>query len=115
MATDANLQLRDARDRLIELLGLGKTYPLQDLPVRGEQLTVAPNVATQIFIDDSQPGVIYQLFDGKNPVELALEGNGARLGLKTPPITEDITYRILARKLGTGLQAYLHQSATVAV
>jgi hypothetical protein len=100
---------------LIELLGLGKTYPLQDLPVRGEQLTVAPNVATQIFIDDSQPGVIYQLFDGKNPVELALEGNGARLGLKTPPITEDITYRILARKIGTDLQAYLHQSATIAV
>ena len=37
------------------------------------------------------------------------------LVLETPPITEDITYRILARKLGTGSQAYLHQSATVAV
>ena len=116
MATDANLQLRDARDRLIELLGLGKTYPLQDLPVRGEQLKVASKATAKIPIDDSQPGVTYQLFDrDKNPVGSPLEGNGAALILETPPITEDITYRILARKLGTGLQAYLHQSATVAV
>ena len=67
-------------------------------------------------IDDSQPGVTYQLFGhDKKPVGSPLEGNGAGLVLKTPPITDDIKYRILARKLGTGLQAYLHQSATVAV
>ncbi len=116
MATDANIQLRDTRDRLIELLGLGKTYPLQDLPVRGEQLKVAFKTTAQIPIEDSQRGVTYQLFDrDKKPVGLPVEGNGGQLTLETPPVKEDITYRILATQKTTGLQAYLHDLAAVTV
>ena len=38
-----HIQLRDARDRLLDLLGIGQTYPLRDLVVHDEQLTVTVN------------------------------------------------------------------------
>jgi len=111
MATDMKIPLRDARDRVIDLLRdartfrLGKTYPLQDLPVRDEQLKVAFGSVARIPIENSQPGVTYQLFDPhKKAVGDRIEGDGGTLLLPTPEIQEDITYRILATKIATGLQ-----------
>jgi hypothetical protein len=125
MATTTHIQVRDARDRLLEVLHIGYPYPLCDLTVRDEQLTVAFNTPAKIPIENSQVGVLYQLHDkdhrlierveaGLNrPVEAP--GNGGRLELVTPPITEDITFSILAKKLASGKSAYLQQTATVKV
>ena len=112
-----HIHVRDARDRLIDLLGIGQTYPLRDLAVRDEQLTVAFNTRAKIPLDPSQLGVVYQLYDkDKRPVAgAAVQGNGDRALIETPPIREDVTYTIHARKLITEIDTYLRETATVKV
>lgn len=105
-ATDeVQLQLRDARDRVIDLLQLGRTWPLRDIPF-SDRLIVAPGSATEVVLGFSQAGVRYELrhegsgepilLDGE---PIVAEGTGGELRLPTPPIVDDISYRILAVKL----------------
>lgn len=117
---DVHIRLRDARDRVIDLLGFARTYPLRDLPV-SRHVIVAPGQPTAIPIELSQRGVLYSLrdrrtgepvmIDGK-PVEL--EGTGDTIELPTPAIQKDETFRILAVKLDgrdvdeTRREAWLH-------
>lgn len=122
MTFPPHFRARDARDRLIDMLGFGETYPLRDLPVPDEGLTVPYNQSARIPIEASQPDVIYELRDdGGQPLPsaggytTAARGNGGTLFLQTPPMTEDTTYNILARKIATGREAYLQQQATVKV
>ena len=98
------LQVRDARDRVIDVLGFGRTYPLRDIPLP-TQLTVAPGTRARITLGFSQADSTYQLcdrdsgkpiFDGPNPIIAA--GTGAAIDLVTPPITADAAYRVLAVK-----------------
>lgn len=112
-----HIHVRDARDRLIDLLGIGQTYPLRDLAVRDEQLTVVFNTSAKVPLEPSQMGVVYQLYDKDNkPVAGAeLKGNGDRARIETPPIREDITYTVHARKLITEIDTYLRETATVKV
>ncbi len=126
MAT-THIHVRDARDRLIDLLGIGQTYPLRDLTVRDEQLTVAFNTTAKIPIENSQQGVLYQLHHKHELVErtpagkkgsglpIEVEGNGETILLETYKIQDDITFEILARKQHSGKEAYLHRTATVKV
>jgi hypothetical protein len=111
-------RVRDARDRLIDLLGLGETYPLRDLPVPDEGLTVPFNQSARVSIEASQRDVVYELRgEGGTPLPPA-RGNGGTLYLKTPPMREDTTYNILARKIATGpevREVYLQQQVTVKV
>ncbi len=124
MATSTLIQLRDARDRLIDLLGIGQTYPLRDLAIRDEQLMVAFNTTAKIPITNSQRGVIYRLCDQHNkplydkdqqPIIIEAEGNGGELLLETPRIQEDITYTIKATKRQTGKSQFLLQLGEVKV
>jgi len=123
MPHQADIPLRDARDRVIDLLGFGETYPLRDLPILDEGLTVPFNTRAKIPIESSQIGVLYQLFDReKRPVKIgpsedAIEawGTGETLLLETPPVKEDVTYPVRAVKKHSGLSAYLHERATVKV
>ncbi|MCP4699277.1 MAG: hypothetical protein GY862_20880 [Gammaproteobacteria bacterium] len=120
------IQLRHARDRLIDLLGLGQTYPLQDLAV-SEQLTVAISTPAKIHIENSQPGVLYQLHDRQALVTqtpdgeqgagapIQTQGTGEEIILKTYKIEEDVVFEILAKKEQSGREIYLHKTATVKV
>lgn len=115
MSTAPHFHLRDTRDRLIDLLGLGETYPLQDVAV-SERLTVPFEVSAKISIDPGQPAVEYELHDRDEepvPSVFAQTGTGDEILLETPPIVEDVTYKILARK--PGREAYLHQETTIKV
>jgi hypothetical protein len=107
------LRVRDARDRLIDLLGFGTTYPLRDLPVRGD--TVPFNQPAKISIDASQRGVTYELRSDRDRALATAEGTGGTISLQTPPMQEDTTFHILARKLAPVREAYLQQPATVKV
>ena len=114
MPRDLQLQHRDARDRVIDALsyvdasgqrvGLGRTYPLRDLPLP-EQIVVAPEARAKIAIGFTQPGVTYELRDRDTgqPVldagaAIVADGTGGPIELVTPPIDVDRSYRILAVK-----------------
>lgn len=102
---EIQLRARDARDRVIDLLGFGRTYPLRDVPMPSNVI-VAPGNPTQITLGFSQRGVLYQLCNRDTGAVIqvggqpsAREGTGGPLVLPTPPIDEDVTYRVLAVKL----------------
>src|SRR5262245_31434177 len=106
-------RLRDARDRIIDLIGLGETYPVRDLPVPDERLTVPFNSPATIKVKDSQKGVTYALRDkGGQLVGAPGIGTGETLPLVTPAIRDDITYTVHARK-PTGREADLFATVTV--
>jgi len=123
MRDEKDIAIRDARDRMIDLLGFGETYPLQDLSILDDQLTVPFNVSAKIPIEDSQLQVSYQLFDSddlpvRSSVEnepITAEGLGALLVIESPKILDDITYKIQAKKDGSGREVYLHETATIKV
>ena len=123
-AQSAAILLRDARDRLIDLLGLATTYPLRDLAIADVNI-VAYNMKARIIISNSQQGVSYCLCDdrqlpipsdSKQPdMKLLADGTGGDLELVTPPIANDRTFTIKATKLNSGLFNYLLQSPIVKV
>ena len=111
-----NIRLRGARDRLVDLLKIAQTYPLRDLEVRGGGLTVPVGDSAVIPITPSQPDVNYEPLDPHGKlVTTGQTGTGEVLYLTTPPIEEDITFRILARKADVPREAYLHATAAVKV
>lgn len=124
MPDELHLVLRDARDRVVDLLGLGRSYPLRDLPVP-RTMMVPPFHAAVIPIQFTQRGVVYVLCDeasGKpivrdgKPIELA--GTGGTISLTTPIIDNDKLYRILAVKIADRdtehhREAWLHATVRV--
>jgi len=100
-------RLRDARDRLIDLLAMGRTYPLADLPVRYTE-TVTWGQAGRITVMFSQSGVLYQvLHKGGDPLAAPIEayGHGGALDLPTPAVTVDIGFTLKATKFHTRMSA----------
>ena len=120
------LRLRDARDQLVQLLGIGIPYPLRDLEL-GFDAIVAYNQPATIRIVGAQAGVRYQLCDEDgnviidNGMTLEVTPSAAMaqgtVVLKTPVIQKDITFTILAiRETAdhqTRLEAYLIQSVGI--
>lgn len=124
-----HIPLRDARDRLLEALGIGNPYPLRDLIIPETRLSVPFGDPARIPIPHSQPDVDYTLYDEDNPVEgdqnhpetpgeiIRATGTGETLYLTTNAIIEEQTFQIFARK-NTGInanEAYLHESVRVSV
>src|SRR5688572_11561793 len=77
MSTARPIDVRCARDRLIDLLGLGETTPIRDVNVQEAQLTVNVGAPCEITIDPAQSGVRYELFDGDAAVVPACAVDGA--------------------------------------
>ena len=123
MSDTRELPIRDARDRLIDLLGFGETYPLRDLSIRDERLTVPFNTSAKIPIEASQADVLYQLYSRDDqPVKqgqafeiIEEKGTGATLLLESPLIEDDVTYKVRAIKDISKRATYLHETATVKV
>ena len=127
MNDTSDKHVRAARDRLIDMLQIGKTFPLRDLDVRDERLMVPINATAKVPIEISQSDVLYSLYTrddkpvhraGQVPAES--RGNGGTLILETPVIVEDITYKIRVAKIRAAKPdpesvTYLHQPATVKV
>ncbi len=120
---ELHIALRDARDRVIDLLGIGQTYPLRDLPLP-EHVIVPPGAPTQIPLALSQRGVLYELRDRRTGAAITIEGKpvvvagtGGTIELPTPPIDEDVSYRVLAVKLEPGSnlrrEAWLHGTVSI--
>ena len=109
---DHQIALRSARNRLIDALGLADTCPLTDLSVAdgspGGPIKVAFGRSAQITIDESETGMRYALLgpDGRPLLDAAgaalapitVDGNGGRVQLATPPVTDDISFRIQVSK-----------------
>ena len=100
MPATTQILLRSARDRVIDLLGIGETYPLRDVAVSADRLTVALNTTAKISIDPGQSDVVYTLWDRNDKaVSADAPGTGAATILVTPSIKEDQTFRIFASKM----------------
>ncbi len=120
MARRDNLGLRDARDRVLDLLGnLGKPAPLRDVEVVQDGLVVPVNLPGGVVIDPGQIDVRYLLRDRHGSAVGAghvVVGTGGETTLTTPPVTEDITYKVLARKKRPNeREVYLHDLAPIRV
>ncbi len=111
------MELRSARDQLVDLLGFGLTLPLQDLVVHDESLTVPVGDVAIAPIDPGQTDVQYELRDPNGAiVGASLDGTGGATDLVTPAIIADITFDVVAtKKLDVGRTAVLHESASVKV
>lgn len=117
-ATVRAIELRGARDRLIDVLGIGETYPLADTSVTAKQLTVDYGESATVLIDPSQSDVRYELYEGDTAVMplRAIDGTGGLIELAGPTIREDHTYRIRAYKRDKPeRQLFLLQKATVKI
>jgi hypothetical protein len=115
MSETKHLDRRDSRDRLVDLLGLGETYPLRDVVV-SDELKVPYGRAVKLTAVPGQRGVRYELRDdegdgppgdregpltrlaGGQAVPVAADGDGGPLELTTPAIVEDVTYTLHAAK-----------------
>ncbi len=114
-STETTLRLRAARDRMIDLLGLGETYPIRDLPVPNDRLMVAFDATATIRVQVSEKLVAYGLRnkDG-SPAGAAATGTGDTVTLTTPAIRNDTTYTVHART-PAGREADLFATASVKV
>ena len=121
---ERHMKLRAARDRMVELLGLGVPYPLRDLRLAYDEI-VTFDTSTTIKIIGGQSKVVYQLCDEDgNPIvdPLTKESFQVRrepgqtpefLALPTPKIQKDISFTILAIREGQPyLESYLHQTVS---
>lgn len=119
-----HLRVRDSRDRLIDLLRIGETSPIRDLPVQVDRLMTPLNLSAKIPIDETQPDCTYQLWHrtddvpiqrsaGEATVPAEEPGTDATILLESPVVTEDQDYRIRAVKQGSGRWAYLHHRAEI--
>ena len=136
-ADPRNITLRDARDRIINILGIGLTYPIKDLDLNDddpdEPRVVATNESEKIEIRQAQEGVVYELHDEDgNPVLIGEDGqvkedgqritgslkpgrSGQSVDLETPRVTKDVTYTIFASRQDAGitLETYLNRSVSI--
>ncbi len=114
-SSETVLRLRAARDRVIDLLGLGETYPIRDLPVPNDRLRVAFNATATIRVEVSEKQLSYGLRDKDgHPAGNATIGTGDTLALATPAIRDDITYTVHART-PAGREADLFATGNVKV
>ncbi len=97
------IQERDARDRIVEALGLGATTPIQNLPLPTETLVVPFESRASIPLGYSQQGVDYRLATGQCATATGAwtAGTGTALALVTEPVVEDRTFGVCARKNGS--------------
>jgi len=97
-----HIYARAARDRIIDLLGIGETYPVRDVTVDEEQLTVDFEGPSSFQIEPAQVDVDYALYEHGEPV--TPPGEVTRVGqvvaLEGPVITEDRVFQIRVVKIG---------------
>ncbi len=95
------IDVRGARDRVIDLLQLGQTYPLPDTDVHAQSLTVGYGMSPTLYIDPAQKGVRYQLCEqtGQALSGFLVDGTGSQVTLVGPNIQADHSYRIRAYKI----------------
>lgn len=112
------LALRGARDRIIDLLGIGETNPLPDTQATLKESTITFGTQPVIVINPSQARVRYTLYVDDAPVvpSCSVDGTGDQVLLFCPPLKEVQTYRILAEKLDRPTRrVFLNQTPTVKV
>lgn len=112
------IDVRAARDRVIDILGLGQTYPLPDVDVSAQRITVDYNRNAALDISPSQINVRYELWDGDKVASPAstVDGTGGDAVLAGPPIREDHTFKVRAYKIDRpDRQLFLQGRVTVKV
>jgi hypothetical protein len=121
-----NTKVRDARDRLIDWLGMGTPYPLRDIELKYDP-EVAVGQSTEIHILGAQSGVRYRLCNEDGDPIVDSQGKpfdshqkDKVVVLTTPAIDKDKSFTILASresgvrgKLDTPLETYLKEPVSI--
>ncbi|WKN45481.1 fibronectin type III domain-containing protein [Tunicatimonas pelagia] len=84
------------------------------LPVSPEVATLCENTGTNIFVDNSENGFIYQLREGTTPIGPTQTGDGARLTFPTGNLATTTTFNVTVDNLTCPPQQ-LNTTATVNV
>ena len=111
------LRLRQVRNQLVDILCLGKTWPLSDVTLTPASQMVPFGQPAKIVLDPGAPDVQYTLH-GPRREDLGLDavpGSGAATTLCSAPIEEDLRFTIEAVKTGSGLEVWLDAHAEVRV
>lgn len=121
----AHHELRTARNRLIDCLGIGISYPLPDLPVYSASNTYYQEEQPVLYIESSEKDVWYflELKDRADEdwkkTDVRRRSEGGQLALIAPPIYQDVEvfYRVEARKYikGQTLQRWLENEVHIHV
>lgn len=99
---DNHIKTLISQNHLIDLLGIGLTYPIRNLPVKPKNRKVAFDETTFIEIYSSEPNTTYTLHNQDDepfpgPPRSAV-GNGKKLEIETPKITDVTHFKVLATK-----------------
>ncbi len=100
MTPSQQLGVRGARDRLVDLLGLGATAPLQDTEVVTKTPLVPLGQPAEIRVVPGQGDVRYLLrrVSGAFAGGSGTRGKGDETILQITEVLEDVTYEVRARK-----------------
>jgi len=121
-----HIKFRETRDRVIDLLGFGKTNPLRDVPLGIDRLLVLMARPARILIGASQSDCTYTLYRRDSdvpvlplvpggPATYSVQGNGDTVTLLTPPVLADVAYRIRVTRNSDGQWVYLHDLAEIKI
>lgn len=119
MSTAAGRRVRGARNAVVDLLGLGESLPLRDLPVSAAPPIAPFGGSAAVEVQDSEPGVQYRLraqAGGPLPGDpvIAATGDGGSVGLTLARIEDSMTFTVLARR-PSGRSALLLGSGQVRI
>lgn len=107
---------RDARDRAIDKMGFGYSYPLRDLPLNPVTVIVPFGCPARIEVHHSQLNHNYQLYNAETnqPEGDPQLGTSETIELVSAPITEDYRiFKVFVTEQRTELTAWLGHTATV--
>ena len=110
--------MRASRDELIDILGLGYTWPVTDQVLPEGDIKVAYDTRAHIPIRPSQRDSEYHLYyKGERVADSGIEkGNDELLMLPTHPIVKDRIYTVLAKKNNEEEnQAFLNYTVNIKV
>lgn len=110
------LKLRGSRDRIIDLLQLGETYPLVDTQVTAQYEKVIFGARPILLVTPSQVGVRYTLYSRGAVVSPSVEGTGETIAITGPVMNEARSFRVFAEKIDhPQRRLFLDESVTISV
>lgn len=114
---ESRYRLRGVRNRLIDFMNIGITYPISDLPVKELNRIVPYGYKGKFIIQDSELDVRYELYringSAENKTAVSAIGTGEDLLVETEELNEDSQFIIYALKESDGTRFRVPMNARI--